>query len=41
MMGEKKGFFIAVEGIDGAGKRTLCSIIKQKLELNNNYNNKK
>jgi dTMP kinase len=28
----KKGFLIAVEGIDGAGKRTLCLLIKKFLE---------
>lgn len=28
----KKGSFIAVEGIDGAGKRTLCSFMKKFLE---------
>ncbi|NJD78174.1 MAG: dTMP kinase [Candidatus Methanoperedens sp.] len=32
MIAEKKGFLIALEGIDGAGKRTLCSFIKQFLE---------
>ncbi len=28
----KKGLLIALEGIDGAGKRTLCSFIKKLLE---------
>jgi dTMP kinase len=28
----KKGFLIAIEGIDGAGKRTLCSFMKKFLE---------
>jgi dTMP kinase len=28
----KKGFLIAAEGIDGAGKRTLCSYMKKFLE---------
>ena len=31
----KKGFLITVEGIDGAGKRTLCSFIKKFLESEN------
>lgn len=33
MIARKKGFLIAVEGIDGAGKRTLCSFIKKFLEI--------
>lgn len=38
MIAVKKGFLIAVEGIDGAGKRTLCSFMKtffdsQKLDI--------
>jgi dTMP kinase len=33
MIGRKKGILIAIEGIDGAGKRTLCSFIKNLLEL--------
>lgn len=32
----EKGFLIAVEGIDGAGKRTLCSWMKKFLESQNN-----
>jgi dTMP kinase len=32
MIAVKKGFLIAVEGIDGAGKRTLCSFMKKSLE---------
>lgn len=32
MIVTKKGFLIDVEGIDGAGKRTLCSLIKKFLE---------
>lgn len=32
MIAVKKGFLIAVEGIDGAGKRTLCSFMKKFLE---------
>lgn len=32
MIARKKGLLIAVEGIDGAGKRTLCSVIKEFLE---------
>jgi len=32
MIRVKKGFLIATEGIDGAGKRTLCSIMKKFLE---------
>lgn len=32
----QKGFLIAVEGIDGAGKRTLCSCMKKFLESQNN-----
>ncbi len=32
MIAKEKGLFIAVEGIDGAGKRTLCSFIKEFLE---------
>jgi len=28
----KNGFLIAIEGIDGAGKRTLCSFMKKYLE---------
>lgn len=28
----KNGFLIAIEGIDGAGKRTLCSFMKKFLE---------
>jgi dTMP kinase len=32
MIARKKGLLIAVEGIDGAGKRTLCSFIKEFLE---------
>ncbi len=32
MITGKKGLLIAVEGIDGAGKRTLCSFIKKFLE---------
>lgn len=28
----EKGFFISFEGIDGAGKRTLCSFLKRFLE---------
>ena len=32
MIAQKKGFLIAVEGIDGAGKRTLCSFMKTFLE---------
>lgn len=34
MIARKKGLLIAVEGIDGAGKRTLCSFIKNFLESN-------
>ncbi|VVB88149.1 putative thymidylate kinase [uncultured archaeon] len=33
MIARKKGLLIAVEGIDGAGKRTLCSFIKEFLEI--------
>ena len=32
MIRVKKGFLIATEGIDGAGKRTLCSYMKKFLE---------
>ncbi|MFA4957112.1 MAG: dTMP kinase [Candidatus Methanoperedens sp.] len=32
MIGRNKGILIAIEGIDGAGKRTLCSFIKNSLE---------
>ncbi len=32
MIATKKGLFIAVEGIDGAGKRTLCSFMKNFLK---------
>ncbi|MCX9010191.1 MAG: dTMP kinase [Candidatus Methanoperedens sp.] len=32
MIARKKGLLIAVEGIDGAGKRTLCSFIREFLE---------
>ncbi len=32
MIAGKKGLLIALEGIDGAGKRTLCSFIKKFLE---------
>lgn len=32
MIAMEKGFFISVEGIDGAGKRTLCSFSKRFLE---------
>jgi len=32
MIRVKKGFLIATEGIDGAGKRTLCSFMKKFLE---------
>jgi len=32
MISRKKGILIAIEGIDGAGKRTLCSFIKNSLE---------
>lgn len=32
MIAVKKGFLIAVEGIDGAGKRTLCSFMKKFFE---------
>lgn len=35
MIAVKKGFLIAVEGIDGAGKRTLCSFMKKFLESEN------
>ncbi len=35
MIAGKKGLLIAVEGIDGAGKRTLCSFIKTFLESQN------
>ena len=35
MIGNKKGLLIAIEGIDGAGKRTLCSFIKTYLESRN------
>lgn len=31
----KNGFLIAAEGIDGAGKRTLCSFMKKFLESQN------
>ena len=33
MIRVKNGFLIATEGIDGAGKRTLCSYMKKFLEL--------
>lgn len=32
MIAMKNGFLIATEGIDGAGKRTLCSFMKKFLE---------
>ncbi|PWB54222.1 MAG: dTMP kinase [Candidatus Methanoperedenaceae archaeon] len=32
MIRVKNGFLIAIEGIDGAGKRTLCSFTKKYLE---------
>ncbi len=32
MIRVKKGFLIAIEGIDGAGKRTLCSFMKKYME---------
>lgn len=32
MIRVKNGFLIAIEGIDGAGKRTLCSYMKKFLE---------
>ncbi|MCX9082024.1 MAG: dTMP kinase [Candidatus Methanoperedens sp.] len=32
MIRVKNGFLIAIEGIDGAGKRTLCSFMKKYLE---------
>lgn len=32
MIRVKNGFLIAIEGIDGAGKRTLCSFMKKLLE---------
>ncbi len=35
MIAGKKGLLIAFEGIDGAGKRTLCSFIKMSLESQN------
>ena len=35
MIAMKNGFLIAAEGIDGAGKRTLCSFIKKFLESKN------
>ncbi len=35
MIAGKKGFLIDVEGIDGAGKRTLCSSMKKFLESQN------
>jgi len=35
MIGKKKGLLIAIEGIDGAGKRTLGSFMKTYLESRN------
>ena len=32
MIQNKKGFLIAIEGIDGSGKTTLLGIIKNYLE---------